>query len=149
MQRSLFLARLIGPLFIVIGVGMMLNGAVYRALAEQFLHSHALIYLSGLLTLTIGLALVNAHNVWERDWRLIITVLGWLSLAGGTLRILAPQWVEQIGLSVMGFAPALPIGGVGIAILGLVLGYYGYVDSMSAFTSRARAPRATRNRRRR
>jgi hypothetical protein len=32
MQRSVFLARLIGPVFIVIGVGMLLNQSIYQAM---------------------------------------------------------------------------------------------------------------------
>ena len=26
----------------------------------------------------LGLAIVNAHNLWMRDWRVIVTILGWL-----------------------------------------------------------------------
>ena len=47
--------------------------------AEEFLNSHALIYLAGIITLTAGLAIVLTHNVWAADWRILITVLGWLT----------------------------------------------------------------------
>jgi hypothetical protein len=40
-------------------------------------------YLSGLLSLLAGLAIVNLHNTWRADWRVIITVLGWLMTIGG------------------------------------------------------------------
>jgi hypothetical protein len=30
------------------------------------------------LALLAGLAVVNAHNLWVLDWRLIVTILGWL-----------------------------------------------------------------------
>ena len=56
-------------------------------MAEEFLRSRALIYLSGLLTMTAGLAIVLAHNVWARDWPVLITVLGWLATIGGAVRI--------------------------------------------------------------
>ena len=87
MQRSIYLARLIGPIFVVIGVGMLLNAPAFLAIARQFLASYALIYLAGLITLTAGIALVLAHNVWIGNWRLIITVLGWLGVIGGVFRI--------------------------------------------------------------
>ena len=45
MTNSVFLARLIGPLMLAVGIGIFVNGAVYRALADEFLRSHALIYL--------------------------------------------------------------------------------------------------------
>ena len=43
-------------MFLAIGIGMLLNAPLYRAMGEQFLGSYALIYLSGLLALTAGIA---------------------------------------------------------------------------------------------
>jgi len=37
MPTSLFLAKLIGPLFLAVGVGLIANAAVYKKLAEEFL----------------------------------------------------------------------------------------------------------------
>lgn len=42
MQTSIFLAQLIGPGFLVIGLGMLLNRDGYRAMAQEFLKSRAL-----------------------------------------------------------------------------------------------------------
>ena len=58
MERSHFLAKLIGPVFIAGGLGMLFNTAVYRAMFERALHDHMLIYLSGVIALTVGLAIV-------------------------------------------------------------------------------------------
>ena len=33
-----------------------------------------------------GLAIVLVHNVWTFDWRVIITILGWLAVLGGIFR---------------------------------------------------------------
>ena len=82
MLASRYLAKLIGPLFIAIGAGMLLNWQVYKAMAEQYLASYALIYLSGLFELTVGIALVLAHNVWTPNWRILITLFGWLTVIG-------------------------------------------------------------------
>jgi hypothetical protein len=43
MQTSVFLAKLIGPIFLAVGAGLIVNAAVYKKLAEEFLASHALI----------------------------------------------------------------------------------------------------------
>ena len=55
MQRSIYLARLIGPPFIAAGVGVLFNAAVFRALYEQFVISPALLYLSGVIALPVGI----------------------------------------------------------------------------------------------
>src|ERR1035441_8149963 len=99
MQRSVYLAKLIGPICLVIGIGMLINGAVYRTIIGEFLHSYALIYIAGVLGMLGGLALVNAHNEWKAGWPVIITLIGWLALLGGIFRILVPQEAALIGTS--------------------------------------------------
>jgi hypothetical protein len=144
MQRSIYLARLIGPVAIAIGIGLLANSAVYKQMAVQFLGSNALIYLSGILTMSAGLAVVLAHNVWEPDWRAIITVFGWLATIGGAARIMIPDEVARMGFSVID-TPNLPVfAGLLILLLGLVLSFFGYADLLAP---RAK-PRQTQRKRR-
>ena len=126
MQTSLYLAKLIGPTLIVIGIGMLINRDGYRDMAREFLGSRALIYLAGLFAFVPGLAVVLAHNVWAADWRVIITILGWLALIGGTFRILFPQEVTRIGTRVIANPSTMLIGGVVTLALGALLSFYGY-----------------------
>ena len=126
MANSIFLARLIGPLMLAVGIGIFVNGAVYRLLADEFLRSRALIYLSGLLTMTAGLALVLTHNVWRADWPVIITILGWLALIGGAFRIIAPQGTERIGRRMLKHKHGLTIAGVVWLAVGAILCVFGY-----------------------
>jgi hypothetical protein len=148
MQRSIYLAKLIGPVSVAMGVGMLLNAPIFRILAEQFLSSYALIFLAGLLTLTAGIALVLAHNVWVPDWRLIITLLGWLSVIGGTFRIVAPNLVVRIGDAVISHGEVFMVAGFAVLVLGGVLSYFGYADTGPS-PSRAGARRTAGKRSRR
>jgi hypothetical protein len=126
MQSSIFLAKLIGPLFLVMGAGMLINGAGYRAMAEEFLKSRALIYISGLLALLPGLAIVNLHNVWTADWRVIITIFGWLGLIGGVFRLLFPQQVTRVGTAMLASQSYLTVAAIVVIALGAVLSFFGY-----------------------
>ncbi|MBX9773511.1 MAG: hypothetical protein K2Y71_03770 [Xanthobacteraceae bacterium] len=126
MANSIFLAKLIGPLLLAVGIGIFVNGAVYRMLADEFLRSRALIYLSGVLTMTAGLAIVLTHNVWRADWPVIITILGWLALIGGAVRIIAPQGTERIGRRVLKHKHGLTIGGIVWVAVGAILCVFGY-----------------------
>ena len=92
MTPSAYIARILGPVLVIIGLGLLLEGETFRAMAGEFLRSAALIYFSGLITLAVGLAILNVHHLWTRDWRSIITVFGWLALIGGIFRILAPNF---------------------------------------------------------
>ncbi len=126
MQTSLYLAKLIGPTLVVIGIGMLVNRGGYRDMAREFLASRALIFLAGLFAFVPGLAVVLAHNVWTADWRIIITILGWLALIGGAFRILFPQEVTRIGTRVIGNTSIMLIGGVVTLAIGALLSFYGY-----------------------
>ena len=69
MLPAVFIARLAGPLFVVIGVGIVLNEAAYAAVITEAVRSPTLIYFSGLLALVPGLAILNVHGRWTADWR--------------------------------------------------------------------------------
>ena len=47
------------------------------------------VYLSGVLMFVAGLAIVRAHNLWTRDWRVLVTLTGWVFLILGTVRMFA------------------------------------------------------------
>ena len=127
MPNSEFLARLMGPMGIAIGLGMLLNSRTFRAVVDEFLESRALIYLSGLMAGSAGLAIVLTHNVWSADWRLAITIIGWLGFVGGMLRIIMPQAVEAIGNRIFAMTAIFPIAGFVVFLLGLWLSFHGYI----------------------
>ena len=117
MQKSHAIARLIGPVLCAIGIGMLANQAVYRQMGGQFLAGYPFIYFSGILALVAGLAILNLHHVWTRDWRSLITALGWMMCIGGSFRILAPQFVNFLGTAVL--AHEYFFTGAGIVLLAL------------------------------
>ncbi len=126
-DNSIFLARLLGPIFLVIGVGLLVNRTSYRAMAEEVLKSRALIYLFGAIAFSAGLALVLTHNVWVWGWPVIITILGWLMLIRGTLRIVVPQQVGDLASKLMARSPhLLTVSGAIALVLGAVLAWMGY-----------------------
>lgn len=147
MQRSIYLAKLIGPVFIVMSLAMLLNGAAFRVTIEQFLHSYAFIFIAGMLAMPAGLAIVLAHNVWTPDWRVIITIVGWLGTIGGAARLLVPQVAVQIGTSVFSHAFVPMIAGFVLLVAGCVLAYFGYADSFPASAPASKSPPRKRNKR--
>ena len=47
--------------------------------------------------LAAGLAIVLNHNLWTPSWRVLVTLLGWLFVIGGAVRIVVPQQSEAMG----------------------------------------------------
>jgi hypothetical protein len=127
MDTSIFLARLLGPILVVLAIGLLVRQDSWRAMASDFISSKPLVFFTGLLTLLGGLALVNTHNVWEPGWPLIITIFGWLAVIGGIARMLFPETVMGVGQKMLDNKTYLTIGGVGEGLLGLWLCYVGYL----------------------
>jgi|ERR1700681_2434058 hypothetical protein len=127
MQRSIFLAKLIGPLLFFIGVSLLVNHEGFRLMADQLLRNFALIYISGTITLVAGLAIVNLHNLWVRDWRVAITILGWLTVIGGIVRIVVPQHAATLGAAELTQPALLITVGIVAGLVGAWLSYIGYL----------------------
>ena len=129
MNTSIFLAKLIGPVMLTVGIALFINKRAFAAMAEESLRSRALMYLSALLIMLAGLAIVLTHNVWRVDWPVLITLLGWLMLIKGAIRILVPDQVETMGRRFLHHPMGMNIAGVIWLGIGAVLSLFGYVTN--------------------
>jgi hypothetical protein len=127
MSNSLFLARLIGPVMLVVGVAVFTNPRGFRDMAEEFLASRALMFLSGLIIMPVGVAIVLTHNIWTADWRVVITVFGWLCAIGGALRLFGPLFVVKAGHTMLRQPYFTPIAAAIWVVLGLLFCFFGYL----------------------
>ena len=127
MQASLFLARLLGPLLLIPGIGILVKPRVFLTMASEVVGSVTLLYLFGLVDLAAGLAIVLTHNVWVASWRVLITLIGWIMLVRGALRVAIPDAIKGYAADLIRRRQALPVSGTVLVILGIVLCYFGYV----------------------
>ncbi|MBT8262176.1 MAG: hypothetical protein KJO05_05095 [Bacteroidia bacterium] len=79
--------------------------------------------LAAFLAIIIGLLNVIAHNIWESDHRVVVTMLGWISLFLGLSLFIIPNivsgWLDYINMKlVQVFYVALLF--VGIYLLNVV-----------------------------
>src|SRR4249919_3222511 len=116
MQTSIFLARLIGPVMALAGVSLLVNELAFRKMAQEFLRSPALIFFSGMILMPAGLAVVLSHNVWVLNWPVIITLLGWIAVISGALRIFAPDRALKIGKKVLNYKFSMAAGAFWVAV---------------------------------
>ncbi len=127
MNPSVVIARIAGPVLAAIGLGLLTNYATYRQIATQIVGNLPLIYFSGVLLLTGGLAILNFHNMWTRDWRSIVSALGWLMMVSGAFRVFAPQLASYFATSATLGNPVFLMGaGIVFLVLGGFLTFKGY-----------------------
>jgi hypothetical protein len=130
MSTSTYIARLMGPLLLTLGLGMVFGLAsspgTYMTMMKQFAGEPSFVFIVGMLALVAGLAIVNAHNVWVRDWRVIITILGWLAVIRGILSLLFPVRLHGVAERVLVDPTGPTIGAVITIVLGALLTWVGY-----------------------
>jgi hypothetical protein len=97
MTDSRRLAGLIGPSLMAVTLSETINLHIWST------HIASLTYLNECLLLIGGLAIVRAHNLWTRRWPVLITLIGWLAMAGGLYRMFMPE-AQQLGESPVTYA---------------------------------------------
>jgi hypothetical protein len=127
MESSIVLARIIGPLLIIVSVSILLNVKTYQRMYTEYIKSPALMYLAGTYALLLGLLMIQFHNLWIKGWPVIITILAWLSVTKGVAILLFPNGITRLSKPYTSSRTPLTVNAAVILILGLVLGYVGYV----------------------
>jgi len=126
METSYLLARIIGPYMLIAGIGLMGSRASYRQLINELPNQKLLLMIMGAFTLIIGLLMLQFHNVWSMDWRLLITLIGWSTTIKGALALLSPDAMIGFASRFTASEMALNIQGVIVLLLGAFMSYMGY-----------------------
>jgi hypothetical protein len=126
METSFLLAKLLGPTMLIMGLFVALRPERMRRIGREFLDSEALIFISGVITLPVGLAIVVTHNVWTGDWRGLITLIGWIFTLAGLARIALPDAIKGVGERMLEKPAMLALPGAVMAIIGAYLSWQGY-----------------------
>lgn len=86
----MILARFFGIFLLIIGLST-LNKKSFTSIIDGLMNNKVLFWLTGLLALTIGAAVLALYSGWSADWRVVITVIGWLALIKGSIIMLFPD----------------------------------------------------------
>jgi hypothetical protein len=120
------IASLMGPTLVAIAAAMLLNFASFPELVEQISRDPSVIFLSGILLFVAGLAIVRAHNIWAGGWPVLVTVLGWLAILSGLLRMLFPIRLAAMAAAVAQRSGGIIAGAIVLLVLGAFLTFKAY-----------------------
>ena len=95
MELSLFLAKLIGLYLVIVCLAVLYNRDLVASLVREMGSNTFVLIFSGTIHLVLGLLVVLSHNIWSADWRGLITLIGWITLVKGMLRLFFPQKVQR------------------------------------------------------
>lgn len=85
MAFELLLGRVIALMTVIAGFAVLVNRKQFALMAKQIKGNSIVLWVSGWLDFVFGFFIVVGHNMWTYDWRVIITMLGWLALLEGAL----------------------------------------------------------------
>lgn len=114
MEISIYLARFWGSLFVILGLGTILAKFLGRVI--KYTEDKAITISTGYITFLLGLVTVTLHNIWVKDWRVMITILGWVTLFKGIEKIVFPARVNKIAQI---FKAKQPVWGFVILLIGI------------------------------
>lgn len=127
MEISIFVAQILAIMYLAIGLGMLFSPTHYLKMYQEMLKDAVAAYLGAFMAFIIGFLLVKYHNIWEYSWIVIITILGWGALIKGVLLFVAPKPFVNIFRPWFKTKTAFTWMGFIVLVLGLVLGYFGFI----------------------
>ncbi len=124
MALSNYLAEIWGISLVVVSLALLIKETHLKRLFAE-IETEENFFLWGLISFVIGISTVLAHNIWIKDWRVIITIFGWAALIKGLSLLFTPElakkWVKKIEN-----APFLPYALVVAVFIGLAITYLGF-----------------------
>ncbi|MBE7639763.1 hypothetical protein GUB10_05395 [Salegentibacter sp. BLCTC] len=90
MDTSLFLAKFWGWYLLIFFFVLSFNPRRIQQIFED-LKDQKFLILAAFAAIIIGLLIILFHNVWELNWKFIITMLGWTSLFIGLGLFVFPE----------------------------------------------------------
>jgi hypothetical protein len=70
---------------------MLVHQQRFKKTMSDLLGNMMMITLSGAFMLVLGLLIVVDHNIWLSDWPVLITIIGWILLLQGLMRLFVPD----------------------------------------------------------
>lgn len=126
METSVLIAKIISVIYLSFGVGLIFNTSFYKKGIEKLLDSASFTILAGMIAVIIGIVIIEFHNIWEKNWTIVITIVGWIALIKGILLLTFPK-------SMVFFKPMFQLKNLYkflaplVILFGLIFAYFGFI----------------------
>ena len=126
MELSIFLAKIIGVVYVVAGLSVLFNSKFYKKVMPELVGNTIWMFTMGLIGLVVFFIWVMKHNVWQ-GWPILITLFGWIGLIKSLFILVVPEWTQRMNLAFMKWVNIKAWwGGFGL-LIGLLFGYLGWM----------------------
>lgn len=91
MCTSVYYAQVMGLWLFLVALAMIVHQPRYKKTVMDTLSHPSLMTFSGLIALGLGLLVVVSHNIWVSQWPVVVTLVGWVLIIQGIMRIFWPE----------------------------------------------------------
>jgi hypothetical protein len=120
-MATAFLASVLGWYLVIMALFLILRRNLVIAAVNDIMAQSGLLFVVAFITLIIGLMIVVTHNVWVMSWPVIITIIGWLALISGIIRLFCPEFIHRMWGKMAANPGGLTISGIIMLLIGLFL----------------------------
>jgi uncharacterized membrane protein len=136
--RTIFLSRLIGLYYVIVGLSMAVHKQATVATITAVVHDQPVLFIACVIALGTGLAMVLGHNVWSGGaLPVVVTLVGWITLIKGLLvfLVLSPEADMGAVLGALQYERLFYLyAGISL-IIGVYLTYGGFTSTAHQRTS--------------
>lgn len=126
MQNAIALAHVMGPVYLLIGLSVLVYLKSWQRVFERYENDHLALLPFMLMYAILGAIVINMYNVWSWNVWLLVTLTGWTLAVKSVFYFLMPKSVIKIDLALKKKGWVLILAGVMGLVLGGVLTYYSY-----------------------
>jgi len=96
MLTPIALASIFGPILVFLGIWMLLYQDNVKKVVESFQKTPAILYLTGMINLILGLTFITSFNVWKANFEILVTLLGWVFFIRGLIIFFLPNAILKL-----------------------------------------------------
>ncbi len=130
--RTRALARVIGPLLVVVPSIVAARAWEMDALVAAFFENGVLVCITGIVLLCAGLLIIVYHQYWSSPSAVFISLFGWLVVLRGGLLVIAPQLMAHGDGGAMIAFPVVRLGFGLLFLVGIWLTFAGWTTEPEA-----------------
>ena len=120
------LAAYVGPILLAAGLALLINAHYFPGMLVEAVREPLLVMLAGFASFIAGIFILRGHPRWRGGWPVLLTVVGWVCIITGLLRILFPLQAAGFAVQITSIPGVVPVVAVLVLVAGAVLSYQGY-----------------------
>lgn len=127
MENAVALAKVMGPVYLMLGLSIVMYLPSWKKLMEKYIEDHYSLFTLYFVCGVLGAISINMYNSWEWNVWLLVTLTGWALAIKSVAYFLLPGGVIKKLLHFKKYTSLIMLDGVLSLIIGLVMVYNAFM----------------------